>query len=149
MRRRATSEREQHRAAHDRHCARIPNPQTDRSDLTQCVHRSTYSTSRSAALSASGKPFSKLSSSSCVTSAFGGCPSRRAAFVTSARNGGIAAETSCATALPIAGRLDVSLAQVQDVAARLHLAGAPQVLPSDTTMSFEQIGARRSRASWR
>ena len=75
-----------------------------------------------------------------MTSAFGEMPSSRATFFTSARNGGIAADTSLRDGLAVAGRFDVALAEVQHVTARLHLARAPQILLRHRDVG-EQVGA--------
>ena len=54
-------------------------------------------------------------------------PSSRAALVTSARKGGIAARTSFSTTFRSEAAFDVSLPKVHEVSARLHFACAPQV----------------------
>ena len=80
-----------------------------------------------------------------MTSAFGEMPSSRATFLTSARNGGIAADTSVGDFLAVAGGLDVALAEMQHVTARLHLARAPQVLLRHDDVG-EQVGTRHDAA---
>ena len=77
----------------------IPSPEaaTGSSSVRSSDRRSRRC--RSAALSASGNPSRNSPVCSWVTSAFGEMPSSRATLVTSARNGGIAAATSLATAL--------------------------------------------------